>query len=196
MANLEREVQWKDLILRYLGTDDNSISGIMKQLKSQGVPVHRLILTGYLNAMVDLGILREKIVKPARIFTPDLPHSRDVYRAVGKVCDEVAPEDQADAALSTLYFLFGRPVFIREVERCDVGIPRKYSVVQTMQRSVYIEKLAEAGVKIPPNNILIEPTEKSPGQVLYKCLRGLILSSFDLGKYSIYSDSQQQTTLD
>ena len=41
------------------------------------------ILTGYLNAMVELGILRERVIKPARIFSFAANSKHDIYSIVG-----------------------------------------------------------------------------------------------------------------
>ncbi|MCL4332506.1 MAG: hypothetical protein M1148_03410 [Candidatus Thermoplasmatota archaeon] len=195
MDKLESKSAWKDTILRYLGVNDDSIAGIMNHLREGGESVHRLVLTGYLNAMVDFGVLKERNVKPARIFVPELSQSRDIYRAVGKIALEVDPENHADASLATLHFLFGRPIFMREIERCDAGLPRNYQPVQSTQRLYYIEKLAEAGVKVPTNNVLIEPAEKGVTQTLHRILRELLLFSFDLRKHQVYAESGKQTTL-
>ncbi len=186
---------WSDLITKYLGSRSDSIAGIRQALLDGGENVHRLVLTGYLNALVDMGVLHQTVVRPSRIFSTELPSRMDIYAAVGAACAQSDIPEQADAALMTLYFLFERPVFMREIERCQVGFPRNYNSVQSLMRVTYIEKLGEVGVKIPVNNALIEPTEKGPTNILFRALRDLNLKSFELQKFPVYSGRTRQTTL-
>ncbi|MCD6370703.1 MAG: hypothetical protein J7L63_04330, partial [Thermoplasmata archaeon] len=59
----------KDIIIELLGKDGRSINSLAKELEKMGIRKHRLILTGYLQAMADMGILRERIIKPAKVFS-------------------------------------------------------------------------------------------------------------------------------
>jgi len=45
-----------------------SISGLSQELKAGGIDEHRLILTGYLRALIDLNILEEFEVPPSKIY--------------------------------------------------------------------------------------------------------------------------------
>ncbi|EQD57979.1 hypothetical protein B1A_11017, partial [mine drainage metagenome] len=56
----------KEMIVKELQKSEKSISGLQKALMEQGYSFHRLVLTGYLRAMVDVGILSEKEIKPSR----------------------------------------------------------------------------------------------------------------------------------
>ncbi|HRR67139.1 MAG TPA: hypothetical protein P5063_05780, partial [Methanomassiliicoccales archaeon] len=59
----------KQTIISMLSEEGRSISYLSKELKKQGFDMHRLILTGYLRALSDLNILKEKEVPPAKVYT-------------------------------------------------------------------------------------------------------------------------------
>src|SRR5439155_24793158 len=54
----------KDLVVAYLREQERSISALTKQLRQDGYPFHRLFVTGYLKALADAGLLREKDIPP------------------------------------------------------------------------------------------------------------------------------------
>ena len=58
----------KDLVVSYLREQERSISALTKQLRQDGYPFHRLFVTGYLKALADAGILREKDIPPAKVY--------------------------------------------------------------------------------------------------------------------------------
>ena len=86
----------RDLILEVLRKDSASISGVSRELESRGVKLHRLELTGYLKALADLGVLREKDIKPAKVFSVSSLRERSFHDLLGEACSAVAdhPEEQ------------------------------------------------------------------------------------------------------
>ncbi len=60
--------EMRDLLFEILNNDGKSISAISRELEEQGCSIHRLILTGYLRALTDLNILKEKEVPPAKVY--------------------------------------------------------------------------------------------------------------------------------
>src|SRR6266699_2155134 len=71
----------KDLVVSYIRERERSISALTKQLKQDGYAFHRLFVTGYLKALSDLGVLREKDIPPAKVYTPAAPREeRDEAR--------------------------------------------------------------------------------------------------------------------
>ncbi|MGP8337816.1 MAG: hypothetical protein ACT6FC_06250, partial [Methanosarcinaceae archaeon] len=46
-----------------------SISGITRELRNEGFNEHRLVLTGYLRALRDLGKLNEVEIPPSKVYT-------------------------------------------------------------------------------------------------------------------------------
>jgi hypothetical protein len=110
------------LVLECLGKDGKSISALSKDLESKGFKIHRLIITGYLRALTDQGILREREVPPSKIYQPvkSLPDS--IYESVGRACRKVSP-DADELILYSLYRLFKRPVFTSELKLAGVNRP-------------------------------------------------------------------------
>lgn len=62
MFNPEKDLA--GIIVESLGADGLSITSLEQNLHSKGVDNHRLILTGYLRAMTDLGYLAMRDVPP------------------------------------------------------------------------------------------------------------------------------------
>lgn len=183
-------------ILQILSNGENSISGVLKELNSMGTEMHRLMLTGYLKAMADLGILRERDIKPSKIYSIDMSSKRDIYSIVGSVSREFGEDLMADHALTLLGTIFGRPVFLKEIERCNVGLPRNYRKVVPPKRKQYIEQLSKVGLAIPESNFMMEPTSNRDAKTVNHLLRLLIAQGFDLREEYMGKNNSVQKTLD
>lgn len=191
-GDFDKEQTLKEKIVSDLTQEEKSISGLQKSLENKGINFHRLYLTGYLKAMVDMGILKEREIKPARIYSPLYQESRDIYDYAGWVSRLYDEEETGDNVLRILYTLFSRPVFMREIERCNVDYPRSYRKVTTHRRMEYVKKLQESGIKIPQNNMMIEPLSKEPSQVIV-LLKDLLVSVFDIRRLTLAEESTQKT---
>ncbi|MCK9323046.1 MAG: hypothetical protein RBR05_01900 [Candidatus Methanomethylophilaceae archaeon] len=117
MFNPEKDFNRK--VIEILGKDGKSISSLAKDLETIGIKHHRLILTGYLRALTDMNILREREVPPSKIYIPirSLPDS--LYQSVEKTCKKY----QADPNETTLYVLYKilkRPIFDSELKLAGV----------------------------------------------------------------------------
>jgi len=194
-GNLKEEKTFKKQIIADLSREEKSISGLHKSLEEQGVVIHRLVLTGYLRALVDIGYLKEKEIKPARIYSVLYNNQQDVYEVVGTASRNYDEENAGDNTLRMLSFLFNRPIFLRELERCGVELPKNYKRVTPQKRMEYIEKLSEAGIKIPASNMMMEPVS-SDTMVTIKILREIINLSMDLKRYVVSQQDYSQKTLD
>lgn len=193
--NFSNVLSLKDKILSDLSVEEKSISGLQKSLEEKGVNLHRLVLTGYLRALVDLGILREKEIKPARIYSLKSQQGKDIYSTVGLISRNFDEDNAGDGALMILFSLFNRPIFVREIERCNVEIPRNYRKVSSSRRLEYIKKLEENGIKIPQTNMMMEPESKDFSS-LVKSLREIVYDIYDLKRYIISDSDFAQKTLD
>src|SRR5207244_2699051 len=102
---------------------ERSISALTKQLRADGYPFHRLFVTGYLKALADAGILREKDIPPAKVYSTSAHREPNLYELVGVRCREATREeaDQIRLAVSVLQKLFRRPIFLRELRECGFG---------------------------------------------------------------------------
>ncbi len=182
----------KEKIINELNIEEKSISGLQKSLENNGVNHHRLYLTGYLKALVDVGLLKEKEIKPARIYSPIYRESKDIYDYTGRVSRIFDEETSGDSALLILYTLFSRPIFMREIERCNVDLPRSYRKVVSQRRADYIKKLQDTGIKIPQNNMMVEPMHRELSQVI-NFLKDIIVSMFDLRRFTLPEEGTQRT---
>jgi hypothetical protein len=182
-------------ILDHLSLEGKSISGIAQELSKEGIKLNRLFLTGYLEAMVKVGVLSVREIKPSKVYSLNQDKHLDIYERVGELCREKDPENAADRVLETLYMLFNRPIFLREIERCNVDIPNQYKKANSVKRAEYIEKLAKAGMKIPESNALLEPTVHDKNFAI-SILIQLIKSTTNLDTYSPEESEGIQKRLD
>ncbi len=195
LDNSKVEKSLKDEIVSELTYEEKSISGLQKRLEQKGKNTHRLVLTGYLDALVDVGILSEREIKPSRIYSVRSVSGDDIYNKVGIVARMVSDGNAADNALELLHFLFNRPIFVREIERCNVDLPREYRAVLPLRRSEYIAKLNEQGINVPQSNVMMEPKGRDVSRLM-KMMRDLIFVSLNLGRYVMPDQEGTQTTLD
>ena len=193
IENFEETKRYK-LILNEINGEEKSITGIQKSLEEKGINMHRLVLTGYLNAMVELGILREREIKPARIFSFVGQNKQDIYSIIGSNMKKFDESNAGYNSLLVLHYLFERPIFIRELEKCNVVIPSKsIKYVDSRYRADYIKKLGEANIKIAPSSTLIEPVDADKISIT-KLLNYIISNEYDIKKYTVVNTSQK--TLD
>jgi hypothetical protein len=193
IENFEETQKYK-LILNEINGEEKSITGIQKSLEDKGINMHRLVLTGYLNAMVELGMLKEKAIKPARIFSYTGQNKHDIYSIVGSTMKKMDEENAGYNSLLVLYYLFERPVFTRELEKCNVNIPAKdVRTINSQYRNEYIKKLGELNIKIPQSSVLLEPVDFDKTGVT-KLLNYILSNEYDLKKYMIVNTNQK--TLD
>lgn len=195
MNSLHTERLLKDDIVSDLTAEEKSISGLQKSLEEKGRSLHRLVLTGYLKAMVDSGLLREKEIKPSRIYSVNQSGSRDIYDLVGLAVTRMGSEDSGGDTLLVLNYLFNRPIFARELERCNVDPARDYRKVMPPRKKEIIDKLSEQGIKIPQSNTMMEPETRDLSRLL-RILREIIYISMDLKRFSSADQDNVQATLD
>jgi hypothetical protein len=194
MKTLDANSDLKETILLILADQECTISGLHGKLKEKGIEIHRLVLTGYLRSMRDMEMLVEKEVKPSKLYyINDKVHS-DIYSIVGRVSKSIDEERSPEIALSILFSLFGRPVFIREIERCGLPPPRKYSKVMPPERLKYIERLNKAGVSIPSNSVMVEPEEKS-STLSYDVMSRILDEAISIRRYAKENPGSPQQTL-
>ncbi len=183
------------MILQILSNGENSISGVLKELNSRGRDMHRLMLTGYLKAMADMGILKERDIKPSKIYSIDHSSRKDIYSLVGSAVRGFGEDTMADHALLLLNTIFGRPIFLKEIERCNVGLPRNYRKVVPPRRKDFIDQLARVGLSIPESNFMMEPATRDT-HVISQLMRLLISHGLDIGEEYMGRSNSVQKTLD
>ncbi len=154
------EKNLKELLLSYLKRSETSISGLARTLEEAGYKLHRLLLTGYLRALADLGYVRQKDIPPSKVYTVAAGRERNLYELLGEFCRDLEPDERKAVSLciSVLQRLFHRPVFLREVREC--GFPSGYEslMVEQEEREEARRSLMKSGIKVP----LSEPAYKVP----------------------------------
>ncbi len=157
------ESPMKDVIIEILGKEGMSINALSKALEGKGVKVHRLFLTGYLVAMKDMGMLKEREIKPAKVFSVQPVSKKDIYQIIGEMARRIDEEDASDICLYSLYRIFNRPIFLRELNRAGVGFPRYGKKIVGEERKKSLELLANAGINVPRNNSAYVPLKEYEG---------------------------------
>jgi len=144
----------RELIIEVLKMDPASISGIGRKLTAKGVKLHRLELTGYLKALADLDILREKDIKPAKVFSISTGGERNLYQMLGdSVSVHAVQADRATLAAYCLQRLFRRAVFDMEIRRCGVEGTVNGRRATAEERSDAKSLLTRMGYKVPNSDV-------------------------------------------
>src|SRR3989304_2131542 len=143
----------KDLVVSHIRKEERSISALTVQLKKEGYKFHRLFVTGYLKALADVGILREKEIPPAKVYTTSVHREKNLYEAVGEKCRQVDTDERARArlALAVLQKLFRRPVFYRELKECGYDITPEAVVAAREEKEEALRAFRKIGMPVPTN---------------------------------------------
>ncbi|MEM3676268.1 MAG: hypothetical protein QXV22_04335 [Thermoplasmataceae archaeon] len=189
------EASLKDQVISILGTEGKSIVGLQRVLSELGIRENRIFLSGYLKALVNVGILQEKEMKPSKVYSVNTSKSRDIYDIVGEVARSSLSGDPGGIALMLLNFIFNRPIFFREIERCNVDPPSSYRKVMHPRRIDLVKKLSNLGIVVPQNNILVEP-ETLDHVRLMRMVRTLLINGLNLKQYLLDENEFRQSTLD
>lgn len=159
----EERTRLKDLIVAILEEEDTaSIAGIQKRLTKHGEDLHRLIVTGYLRALADTGLLEARSLPPSKVYRLKAgPARRGIHDEAGRA---VAARDlprgtEARVLVALLARLFHRPVFKAEVERAGFeAIGLTAWEVETKDRQSARQRVTQAGIELPHNNPAYYPS--------------------------------------
>lgn len=145
----------KDLIIKYVKEEERSISSLSRRLEGEGHKMHRLVLTGYLKALTDVGVLREKEIPPAKVYTTSAHSEKNIYEAVGERCMalNLKEDEKAQVAVYILQRLFHRPIFFEELKQCGFkeGADEAEQVTGEERREAKAA-LTRANVHLPYND--------------------------------------------
>ena len=149
-----REKGLRTLVLGHLREADKSISRLARDLEKDGYKLHRLVLTGYLQALAETGILREKDIPPSKVYSLASPRMQDIYESIGERLAELEPRRarRSRMAVFVLQRLFRRPVFYEELRRCGLAPPKKFRSVGAEERAEAKKVLENAGIAVPPSD--------------------------------------------
>jgi len=173
MFNPEKD--FNRIVMECLGKDGISISALAKNLESKGFKHHRLILTGYLRAMTDMGYLRERDVPPSKIYQVSKTLSENIYEQVGKACRKISG-DPDELILFTLFKLFKRPIFESELKYA--GVIKPVGTPASEEETAECKKfLRKAGNVITNQNAVVSSLDLS--DKLPEVLTAVFLDSTD-----------------
>ena len=179
------EKDLRDLVIEVLKKDPASISGLSRELAGRGVKMHRLELTGYLKALADLDILKEKEIKPSKVFSVSGTRDRSLYEMVGDRVNAMpgTSTERATVAAYCLQRLFKRAVFDMEVRRCGVdGIPEGRKATPE-ERAEAKSILTRMGYKVPNSDIpTVVESELEP--LFVRVLADIVVDRFGLRSHA------------
>ncbi len=121
MAKIPIEDDFRRTVLEALGKEGKSISSLSKELERQGHRYHRLIITGYLRALADMQLVKEKDVPPSKVYVPLAKHDDSIYTRAREAAEETA-DDPDLRTLQALHSILRRPVYESELREAEVGI--------------------------------------------------------------------------
>jgi len=140
-------------IFRLLDNRQLSISGITRDLKSEGIDEHRLIMTGYLRALRDLKKLDEIEVPPSKTYKlPDNAEKEEdnIYSLIGHQLKDVPASKRIYVAIYVFSSLLERPVFRAELK--SMGF-HENTIMDAVQKGNPIIEIPEKDIKILRNSI-------------------------------------------
>ena len=173
----------QDKIFEYLREGEDSISGLHRKLEKEGIKLHRLVLTGYLKALSDTGVLKESEVKPSKVYSLKPTRRRDIYEFVGEAVRDFAgsKKEQTRLCVYVLQRLFRRPVFLEEVKRCGLDVDEvEATKIGGEERLQARKALSSTYVKLPYNDpaYIIQGDEKMD-KIYVEILRSIILQALN-----------------
>lgn len=143
----------KDLVLSNIKKEERSISAMTVQLRKDGYKFHRLFVTGYLKALADMGILRERDIPPAKVYSASAQRERNLYEALGDKCRSVDTDARAQARIcvAVLHKLFRRPIFYRELLEAGFEITPEAVLATKEEKEEAVRAFRKLGIAIPTN---------------------------------------------
>jgi hypothetical protein len=190
MFHPERDL--RIVILDLVKENGKSISAISRELKSRGFDLHRLILTGYLRAMTDLNVLREREVPPSKIYMLVKGKERNIYEMIGSKAREMFGEERSDAViLFALNMLFRRPVFLDELTKAGTKTPVGREATKE-ERQEAKQALTKSGYRIPDSSKAYVSEEESFREDYLELLARILLEAYDA---SVLVKETKQTRL-
>ncbi len=144
----------KDVILNEIKGGGKSISALGRDLRKNGFDMHKLVVTGYLKALADMGVVRERDIPPSKVYTASASRKKNIYEHIGENARELGRSEveRANIATYAMQRLFRRPVFLSEVRKCDIESPPKAEAIGGDERSDAKKTLSKARIKLPFND--------------------------------------------
>jgi DNA-binding HxlR family transcriptional regulator len=185
---------FKNIIFLELEKGDKSISSLHRVLTTEGHKVHRLVLTGYLKAMEEIGLLSSRDFPPSKVYSISSSAEKDIYETVKEVCaniDEIPDKKRPEIILYFLQKLFRRPVFQEEMIRAgfDVDLESFAVKISNEERLEIKKQLTRKGYKLPLKDPAFIIQDKTYDKEFDLLIQHMLLQKFKAMNLSV--DSKQ-----
>ncbi|MBE0521411.1 MAG: hypothetical protein IBX39_04000 [Candidatus Methanoperedenaceae archaeon] len=151
--------QFKDILIELLSRKQMSISSIARELKKNGYDQHRLILTGYLRALHDMGYLEEIEIPPSKVYIFKDSLKKDIYGIVKEHLKNFDESEKTEIAIYLLTSLFHRPCFKYEIELLGIEPRKTKNIKESKDPRLKEHREAVTRIKIPPDDPAFEIKE-------------------------------------
>jgi len=183
------------VILENLTEDGMSISALSRILSGKGIKIHRLELSGYLKALSDMGVIRERDIKPAKVFSITQVQKKTLYQKMGDIISrEESDEDKrANLALYVMNRLFRRAIFEKELRMAGItGTPNSRKA-NDKERDEAAKVLSKVGMKIQASDEALV-SNANLVQAYNRVLAAMLVELSGLKPY--LSDTKQKTLIE
>ncbi|QLH74048.1 MAG: hypothetical protein HPY73_00310 [Methanomassiliicoccales archaeon] len=173
------------IVLETLTEEGKSISSLYKELNSKGYKINRLLLTGYLRALTDLKIVKEKEIPPAKIYIPIRGKERTFYEVIGDKARQIYPMEKVnEVILFTLNKLFKRAVFVEELSKAGIegNIPGRLATPEERMEAKKV--LSRSGFKIPDSSrayVMDHQPSEDLEKSYVELMESLLVEGHDIG---------------
>lgn len=194
MLPLEKNLT--DIILEIIKIDPKSISGITREINTGGYKYHKLVITGYLMALEDMGYVKERDVPPSKVYYKSIPHKKDIYEYIGEKVEELDLNKREQNLIATYILgrLFHRPIFSQELKKCGFSGEMEGAIVEPEKVSEARKILLKAGIKVPRNEPAYE-VKLDLEDKFQEILTDILIEQFGIRKL-IYEGTQSKLDMD
>ena len=133
-----------------------SISSIARELKKNGIDQHRLILTGYLRALHDIGDMEEIDIPPSKVYIFKAGMKRDIYTILREHLKNIDLPERLEISVFILSQLFYRPCFKYELELLGIEARKTETVRESKDARLKEHRTAVTRIKIPADDPAFE----------------------------------------
>jgi len=177
----------KETIIEIIKDGEKSISAISRELDKSGITLHRLALTGYLMALRDMGIIKEKEVIPSKVYSINIIEGKNIYEIISKyIMDK---QESGDLCVYILYQLFKRPILKWEIDKCSADLPEFAEKYYGEDRRKAIDTLEAIGIHINKNETTYIPKKEYKDELI-SILIQMIVDEYNLQKYMLNKTTQ------
>ncbi len=141
--------EFHNILTKVLANKQMSISSLARELKKKGHDQHRLILTGYLRALHEMGYLEEIDIPPSKVYIVRSGMNRDVYGIVKEHLKDIDISERLEVAVFILNSLFHRPCFKFELELLGIEAHKTETVKESKDARLKEHRTAVTRIKIP-----------------------------------------------